>query len=154
MHLFLSQKEFTHVFLSRKRFTRFFCRENDLRTPPGKFLRVGSCHSESSDFLGLWFLTLPSPPGGVNDVNSCFSKEGGEGGGERWFSWIRFDWIKSNPIVPTLSALKTLSIDSIVAHQKKEEVEVDGLDGDSYTSGHTRRRRGQSMLLLIILVPR
>ena len=54
MHLFLSQKEFTHVFLSRKRFTRFFCRENDLRTLSGKFLRVESCHPESSDFLGLW----------------------------------------------------------------------------------------------------
>ena len=33
---------------------RFFCRENDLRTSSGKFLRVESCHPESSDFLGLW----------------------------------------------------------------------------------------------------
>ena len=32
----------------------FFCRENDSRTSSGKFLRVESCHPESSDFLGLW----------------------------------------------------------------------------------------------------
>ena len=31
----------------------FFCRENDIRTSSGKFLRVESCHPESSDFLGL-----------------------------------------------------------------------------------------------------
>ena len=51
--LFLSQKEFTHTFLSRKQFTRFFCRKNSLRTSSGKFLRVESCHPESSDFLVL-----------------------------------------------------------------------------------------------------
>ena len=31
-----------------------FVEKNDLRTPSGKFLRVESCHLESSDFLGLW----------------------------------------------------------------------------------------------------
>ena len=30
-----------------------FGRKNDLRTSSGKFLRVESCHPESSDFLGL-----------------------------------------------------------------------------------------------------
>ena len=98
MHLFLSQKEFTHVFLSRKRFTRFFCRENDLRTPPGKFLCVGSCHSESSDFLGLWFLTLPSPFGGGGSMMSTVAfqkkevKEVARGGS------VGLDLIGSNPI--------------------------------------------------------
>ena len=62
--LFLSQKLFKHffchkknlriLFLSQKQFTRFFCRENDLHISSGKFLRVESCHPESSDFLGLW----------------------------------------------------------------------------------------------------
>ena len=36
-------------------YAHFFCRENDLRTSSGKFLRVESCHPESSDFLGLWW---------------------------------------------------------------------------------------------------
>ena len=35
-------------------YAHFFCRENNLRTSSGKFLRVEFCHSESSDFLGLW----------------------------------------------------------------------------------------------------
>ena len=30
-----------------------FCRENDLRSSPGKFLRVESCYPESSDFWDL-----------------------------------------------------------------------------------------------------
>ena len=30
-----------------------FCRENNLRTPSGKFLRVKFCQPESLDFLGL-----------------------------------------------------------------------------------------------------
>ena len=30
------------------------CRENDLRTPSGKFLRLNSCQLESFDFLSLW----------------------------------------------------------------------------------------------------
>ena len=60
---FFVAKRFTHficcendlrIFLSGNRFTRFFCRENNLRTSSGKFLRVESCHPESSDFLGLW----------------------------------------------------------------------------------------------------
>ena len=32
-----------------------FCRENDLRIPSGKFLRIEFCHSGNSDFLGLWY---------------------------------------------------------------------------------------------------
>ena len=53
-HTFLLQKWFEHTFLSQKQFTHTFCRENDLRTSSGKFLRVDSCHPESLDFLGLW----------------------------------------------------------------------------------------------------
>ena len=61
--LFLSQKLFTHYFCPKKNLRTFFvaktiyalfCRENNLRTSSGKFLRVESCHPESSDFLGLW----------------------------------------------------------------------------------------------------
>ena len=43
-----------HFIYREKLFTHFFCRENDLRTLSGKFLRVEFCHPESSDFLGLW----------------------------------------------------------------------------------------------------
>ena len=52
--LFCHKKNLCILFLSRKLFTRFFCRKNHLRTSSGKFLRVESCHPESSDFLGLW----------------------------------------------------------------------------------------------------
>ena len=68
------QKQFTHTFFCCKNYLclffchnkiyapffvakmiyAFFCRKNDLRTSSGKFLRVDSCHPESSDFLGLW----------------------------------------------------------------------------------------------------
>ena len=51
---FLSQKEFMHTFFVAKTIYMLFCHENDLRTSSGKFLRVESCHPESSDFLGLW----------------------------------------------------------------------------------------------------
>ena len=54
--IFLSQKEFMHT---------FFCRENDLRTLSGKFLRVESCHPESSEFLGLWLRGWPTGSQGV-----------------------------------------------------------------------------------------
>ena len=52
--LFGHKKSLRILFCRKKRFTRFFCRKNDLRTSSGKFLRVESCHPESSDFLGLW----------------------------------------------------------------------------------------------------
>ena len=54
--LFLSEKEFMHTIFVAKMIYAFFCRKNDLRTSSGKFLRVESCHPESSDFLGLWLL--------------------------------------------------------------------------------------------------
>ena len=47
-----------HTFFVVKTIYAFFCRENDLRTSSGKFLRVESCHPESSDFLGLCFMHL------------------------------------------------------------------------------------------------
>ena len=50
---FCHKKEFTHLFFVAKTIYALFCRENDLRTSSGKFLRVESCHPESSDFLGL-----------------------------------------------------------------------------------------------------
>ena len=45
----------TLVHVGKKRFTRFWhtCRENNSRTPSGKFLRVKVCQPESWDFLGL-----------------------------------------------------------------------------------------------------
>ena len=52
--LFCCKNDLCTLFLWQKRSTRFFCRENDLRTSSRKFLRVESCHLESSDFLGLW----------------------------------------------------------------------------------------------------
>ena len=42
------------IFLSRKTIYALFGRKNDLRTSSGKFLQVEFCHSESSDFSGLW----------------------------------------------------------------------------------------------------
>ena len=49
--------------LSRKRFTCVFCHENVLRTSSGKFLRVESCHPESSDFLDLCAMQPDCPSG-------------------------------------------------------------------------------------------
>ena len=46
------------TFFVAKTIYALFCRENNLRTSTGKFLRVESCHPESSDFLGL----CPTPP--------------------------------------------------------------------------------------------
>ena len=63
--LFCRKKNLRTLFLSLKRFTRFFCRENDLRTSSGKFLRVESCHPESSEFLGLWLRGWPTGSQGV-----------------------------------------------------------------------------------------
>ena len=53
MHFFVTKRICAHFFLLRKRFRCFFCRENDLRTSPRKFLRVESCYLESSDFWDL-----------------------------------------------------------------------------------------------------
>ena len=50
---FVTKRICAHFFLLRKRFRCFFCRENDLRTSPGKFLHVESCYLESSDFWDL-----------------------------------------------------------------------------------------------------
>ena len=52
------------LYMSQKRFTRFWhtCREKNLRTSSGKFLRVKVCQPESWDFLGLCSPPpLPSP---------------------------------------------------------------------------------------------
>ena len=46
------KKNLCTLFLSRTWFMHFFG-ENDSGTSSGKFLRVESCHPESSDFLGL-----------------------------------------------------------------------------------------------------
>ena len=40
------------VTMLQKQHIHFFCRESNLRTSSGKFLRVQFCHPESSDFLG------------------------------------------------------------------------------------------------------
>ena len=53
LRTFFVTKRIYAPFLSQKQFTRFFCRENNLCTSSGKFLRVESCHPESLDFLGL-----------------------------------------------------------------------------------------------------
>ena len=51
---FFVAKTIYALYLSQKLFTHFICHENDLHTSSGKFLRIQSCHPESSDFLGLW----------------------------------------------------------------------------------------------------
>ena len=68
--LFLSLKEFAHTFFVAIMIYILFCRENDLLTLSGKFLRVESCHPESSDFFGLW--SHHNQEGGHKKNLSCF----------------------------------------------------------------------------------
>ena len=53
--------------MSRNQFTHFWhkCRENNLRTLSGKFLRVGFCRPESWDFLGLCSFHIALPRAGL-----------------------------------------------------------------------------------------
>ena len=62
---FFCREHGLRVFFVAETIYAFFCRENDLRTSSGKFLRVESCHPENSDFLGLCLHVvnfLPSQP--------------------------------------------------------------------------------------------
>ena len=52
MHFFVTKRICAHFFCRKHDLNAFFG-ENYLRTSSGKFLRVESCHPESSDFLGL-----------------------------------------------------------------------------------------------------
>ena len=54
-HFFVTKTICAHFFVAKMIYA-FFCRENDLRTSSGKFLRVESYHPQSSHFLGLWFM--------------------------------------------------------------------------------------------------
>ena len=46
------------TFLLRNDLRTLLVAKHDLRTSSGKFLPVGFCHPESSDFLGLWMTDI------------------------------------------------------------------------------------------------
>ena len=70
--------------MSRNQFTHFWhkCRENNLRTLSGKFLRVKFCRPESWDFLGLCVahsskkVSRPSKAGGIGQFTSRIKSVG------------------------------------------------------------------------------
>ena len=52
-HFFVAKTIYAFFSVAKTIYAFFSCRENDLCTWSGKFLRVESCHPENSDFLGL-----------------------------------------------------------------------------------------------------
>ena len=56
MYVMIAIYALWHIYVAKAIYALLphICRENDLRTPSGKFLRVKFCQPESFDFLCLW----------------------------------------------------------------------------------------------------